>query len=584
MPSAIKVSAGYGRLYVAGPAFRIAHKLPGAALNDRRQVVEVSLTLETLRELRKITGMSPQEFAQVCTPEVLAWARAASGAEKAVAALHAKLETGWRMEFPWYSDEPDRPPYDHQTIMASVACSVDGCSYIADMGTGKTRAAAEAIRHMLETKRLDAVIVFCPRGVIGTWRRQIAQWTQGLTVVPLIEMPIKDRAAILAKAPCQSEKMVYVVNYDVAYKLESTIKALAKVMKIGVVLDEGHKIRNPQAKVSKAIVQLAQVVDWRLHMTGSPILQGAHDVWSQWYVVDLGITFGANYVQFKREFFDENKFGWSIDPKEGTLDEIGKRMRRRGLRFTKADCLDLPPKVYETVEVEMGKEQTRAYKEMEAELIAMLEGANNNDPDDDRVATAANQLVAILRLTTITSGFVKDVNDQIYRFDPNPKLDALEEIVDENIGQQQIIVWARYRENHDAICTRLARHNPRLIRGGVSQADRDDTELGFQEGRYRLLVGQQGAGGIGLNLFAASLAVYYSQGHSLEHRLQSEDRCHRAGSERHNKVTYLDMVATYMAGSIVKPTADHVVVDSLAGKKDVAHTVMDLKRLLGIAA
>jgi SNF2 family DNA or RNA helicase len=363
---------------------------------------------------------------------------------------------------------------------------------------------------------------------------------------------------------------VMVVNYDVLYLLNDALTALMGRVKVGMALDECHKIRNPQAKVTKAAVSLAQHADWRLGMTGTPVLQGAQDIWSQWYVVDLGITFGANYVQFRREFLDENPYTFKLEAKPGALEEIGIRMRKRGLRFTKEECLDLPPKIYESIEVEMTPEQKRAYKQMEADLVAMLSESN------DEYATASNQLAAILRLTQITSGFVPNETGEIHRFRPNPKLASLEEIVEEQIGAQQIIVWARYREDVRAIAERLAGFNPVLIQGGQSDQERRDAEEWFQSGERRLLVANPQAGGVGLNLQRASLAVYYSQGYSLEHRLQSEDRCHRSGSEVHNRVTYIDLV--------VKATIDEVITEALAGKKSVAEAVVDLRRAIGMEA
>lgn len=599
-PPGIKISAAYGRIYVSGPGFRTAYRLPGAAINDRRKWIELSLTLETLRGLRKMMGVSPQMFARYCTPDVLAWAKAAGRSERMVNELHARLETGFRMDFPWTDNQGRsnmggyRPPFDHQKVMATVACSLEGSAFLCDMGTGKTRAGIESLRYKLESGQVDVGTVFCPRGVMGTWKREIAMWSDGLRPITLIDISVKERAAALdayqAPGPGGAKK-IFLINYDVVYLLEKNLLSLAKRMKVGLLLDEAHRIRNPQAKVCKSSLHVAAAVEWRLIMTGSPILQGAHDIWAQWYVVDLGITFGANNAQFRREFFDASPYDFHLDPKPGALEEIGKRIRKRGLRYTKADCLDLPPKIYETLEVEMSPEQKRAYKEMEAVLVARLSGdtsakdysaffsfeeSERDDDEDEKVVTAANQLAMILRLTQITSGFAPDQNGQIHNFLPNPKLDALEEIIEENIGSQQIIVWARYRHDHDEISKRLSRFNPKIIRGGTSTDAREDIELGFQEGRYRLLIGQPAAGGVGLNLYAASLAVYYSQSYSLEQRMQSEDRCHRSGSEIHNKVTYIDLVA--------KGSIDSVIVDALAGKKNVAEVVVDLKRAIGMAA
>lgn len=614
-PQALKITANRGRLLVSGPGHRVARKVKGAIYQEKKNVVWLSLTLDSLRRLRKAAGVSAAQLARWCAPEVLAWARAAGKSESLVDEVHRRLENGWRETFPWqdlrahtaapptaperdtYTDEHGvrrwsyRTPFDHQEVMATVASLLDGTAYLCDMGTGKTRAAVEALSAKLRANTLDLVVVVCPKGVMGTWERECMNWSD----VPLTERltgRVTKRGERLEELRASIRGLglanVVVVNYDVLYLLEDDLTRLFKGKRVGFILDEGHRVRNPQAKVTKAAMRLATVATWRLHMTGTLILQGAQDVWSQWYVVDLGVTFGANWVQFRGEFFDESEYDHSIDPLDGALDEIGMRLRRRGLRYRKDDCLDLPPKMYQTIDITLTPQQQRAYREMEEWLLARLEegGAlpvlegdweyseveGGGGVEDGPVSTAANQLAMILRLTQITSGFLPDETGTLHRFSPNPKLDALAELVSEQIGSQQIIVWARYREDVRAICERLHRYNPLTIDGSTPQTKRDEAELLFQRGECRLLVANPAAGGVGLNLQAGSLAIYYSQGYSLEHRLQSEDRCHRSGSQIHEKVTYIDLIA--------QDTIDVIVRQALSDKKEVAEIVVDLKRML----
>jgi SNF2 family DNA or RNA helicase len=270
----------------------------------------------------------------------------------------------------------------------------------------------------------------------------------------------------------------------------------------------------------------------------------------------------------------------------GALSEVGMLMRRRGLRYRKADCLDLPPKQYETQEVELSAEQRAAYNQMAATLVAMLQGERApagyefpGDADDDlgdeplpgerKIATAATQLSMILRLSQITSGFLPTEEHGTHVFSVNPKLDALEEIVRENVVNQQIIVWARYRRDIETICARLANLNPVRIYGGMSERAGAQAEEDFQSGRSRVMVANAVSAGMGLTLTAASLVVYYSQDYSLENRIQSEDRCHRPGSEIHSAVTYIDLVC--------RDTVDEVVKEALDAKLEVAEAVVELR-------
>lgn len=176
--TAVKIDVAYGRLYVSGPGHKLLYKLPGGAYNEKRVAVELSLTLDTLRRIKQELRVGSAELARMCTPGVLAWAKAAGASERRVAELHQRLEAGYRRELPW-RDAGDaqtgayRPPYDHQRIMATVACELDGCAFLCEVGTGKTRAAVEALRYWLDVGRLDVVFVVCPKKVIKTDRKSV---------------------------------------------------------------------------------------------------------------------------------------------------------------------------------------------------------------------------------------------------------------------------------------------------------------------------------------------------------------------------------------------------------------------------
>jgi SNF2 family DNA or RNA helicase len=628
----IQIMAAHGRLYVTGTHARLLRELPGATQDERRlHTWQLSLTLQTLRAIRQKLNISQQQMAASCTPEVLRWAKAAGEQERKLLDLHRRLAGGYRADAVWADgrtcqpapehapqDQVDvaprgashidetgqpyfhrwvwkyRPPYDHQKVMATVALELDGCAFLCEMGTGKTRAAIAAAEEQLRRGAVDLVLVICPKGVMNTWEREVRQWS---SLRPQqLRGSSRTVAAVLrefARASTTTSNIA-VVNYDKIATLERDFVQLLDARRVMIILDEMHIIKNPQAAVTQACMELARHAAYRLGMTGTPIANGAYDIWSQWYFVDLGITFGANFVQFRREFFMEYAWSWTIDPADGAHDEIGTRMQLRGVRYRKEDCLDLPPKLYEQVEVEMTSQQRAAYEQMRDELIAWLRGQSvrpapgdaDEDADEDdvmqgdgRVATAANQLVAMMRLTQITSGHVKDENGEIFHFTPNPKLAKCSELVREIVATgRSVIVWAIYRPDIQALLDELRDLNPVRIdgtqQGSGGEADRAEAERAFQAGETKLIVANPAAGGVGINLQRASVAVYYSKGYSFIQRAQSEDRCHRSGSEQHERITYIDLLCS--------GTIDETVHAIIEGKKDVASAVVDMRRALGV--
>jgi SNF2 family DNA or RNA helicase len=579
--TAVKLDMAYGRLYAAGEGIRTLERLPGTAVNPQRRAYELTLTLENLRAIRDALGYEKPRFWAACSPALKEWARIASQSERLVADLHARLDGGHRREFPWCDQRAGneapgwapvhevedgrwkyRGPFEHQRVMATVAAELDGCAFLAEMGTAKTRSAVEALQFHVGRGAIDVALVLCPARVMGTWEREIQNWGDGTTLRPVMLAGSIDSRVKLVRGLIGEDVrgVVLILNYEAMphKRMVDALDALFRAQRCALLCDEMHRVKNAQAKTTKGTMRLAHRARWRLGLTGTLYTNGLEDVWSQWYVVDLGLEFGPNLVQFRRQWMRESFDGFGWDARPGSEIEVGKRLRKRGVRYRKDECLDLPPKVYQVQHVELSAEQKKAYSQMEEELIAEI-----GEGDDAWVSRASITLTKFLRLSQITSGHLHAPDGSTHRFKPNPKLDALLEILRET--EDQVLVWAWFREDVRMILDALRDMNV----GSLAGDDYQNVMDRFQRGELRVVVGNPASGGLGLTLTAASTAIYYSQGFGLEVRSQSEDRCHRAGSERHRSVTYIDLIAR---GSI-----DEMILQALVQKKTVAELVQDLR-------
>jgi SNF2 family DNA or RNA helicase len=448
--------------------------------------------------------------------------------------------------------------------MAEIAIRMDGSAFLAGVGSGKTRAALEAIQHLITDGQLRHILVVAPKRVLKVWEEQSARFTPVLNVTR-IPRGKKQRTAFIAEID-RAEPGIFLVNYDVLHDVVELLRDHADLHAgWGVVLDELHRVKNPRARRTKATLTIARLVSWRLGMTGTAILQGGQDIWSQWYFVDLGLEFGANYVQFRREFLVEDPYTLAIEPQDGSLDEIAQRLLLRSIRVRTEDCIDLPTEHWIDRKVTLTPEQQRAYAQMEDELLSELD-------DPENPATAAIQIVSLLRLTQITSGFVTREDGTDFEFPENPKLEATMELIEDIVEDgKSVLVWALYKADLARLRAACAARHIETVEISGRRESEPDAEERFQSGSVKVLIGQPGAGGSGLNLQQAAYAIYYSYNHNLEHRQQSAGRNMRGGSiDLHDRITYYNMVA--------ENTIDEQVLYSLAGKTDTQTYILDLRR------
>jgi SNF2 family DNA or RNA helicase len=322
-----------------------------------------------------------------------------------------------------------------------------------------------------------------------------------------------------------------------------------------VVLDEAHRVKDPQAKQTRALwhVGHASSVRYRWALTGTPVANHPGDLWSIMHFVAPDDYPTKSAYQERYCLMSFNAFGGLdvVGIRPDTRDELFKVLDPRFRRMLKAVVLpQLPPKIREIREVDMPTRQAKAYRELESNLRTRLA--------DGSLLIAANQLVVKTRLMQFASASVvvtkPDEDDiatwQVEMREPSPKLDALEEVLDElgvtttNHRIAPVLIAAEHLDIIRMISVRLdkLRVPHGIISGEVAPIDRQRAIDDMNAGRNRALVFTGKAGGVGLNMSAADTLINVQRSWSLVDEKQKEDRNHRVGSEIHDSVRIIDII------------------------------------------
>jgi SNF2 family DNA or RNA helicase len=240
------------------------------------------------------------------------------------------------------------------------------------------------------------------------------------------------------------------------------------------------------------------------------------------------------------------------------------KVRANSFRVKKEDCLDLPEKLFQTVPVTLSEKAAKLYREMAKEMIIEIE---------DTHATAAIILVKLLRLSQITSGFVKDIDGNIKVFDES-KLNTCMDLVDDLLEEDhKVVIFVRFRQDIERIKEKLLLRKVQhaILSGSVPPSKRDSLVARFQsDPDLKVFIAQVQAGSLGIDLTAADTAIFYSLDYNAANYWQAQDRIHRIGQTR--KVTYYHMV--------VPRSIDQIVLQTLKEKGDLAQTIIHTPRRL----
>jgi len=208
------------------------------------------------------------------------------------------------------------------------------------------------------------------------------------------------------------------------------------------------------------------------------------------------------------------------------IDELWQRIGDTCVHPRKEDILDVPPKIYTTHKIKLTKEQLDLYLQLQ------------NQHCTDNI-TVDNGLKLYLRFQDICNGYnpieTDEVNEkgqhkvELIPLKENPKLDLLEELIEE-LEEQQVVVWcSRAKLLHEA-CERLREkgYTCGIYDGKVGVEQRQKDYEDFVAKKCQIIFCNQASAGYGLDgLKDANYAIYLCNSYSVEQRQQSEDRIAR---------------------------------------------------------
>jgi len=401
-----------------------------------------------------------------------------------------------------------------------------------------------AYDYLRRVKAVKRMLVVCPMSTMErTWADSVFQTFPDLEAVVLYGS--RERRLKLLK----QEADIYIINIDGVDILRDALKHRPDIDLI--VIDELAMVRNAQTKRWKTLNHICNVQHpsrrvWGL--TGSPTPNAPTDAWSQMRLVtpanqDVPKFFG----RFKDLVMKQiSPFKWIARPQ---ANDVVYSMMQPAIRFSLDDCVDLPEQIIVHRDVELTKEQLKAYKEMMATLATEAAGGQ---------ILAVNEAVKASKLVQIACGVAYGVGGSSLTLGAKPRTDLVKEIIEESDGKVIVFVPLTGALNNVAseisnmflssterAAKTLTGEGPladevAIVHGETSKNDRDRIFGEFQNGHtLRVLVANASTMSHGLTLTAATTIVWYAPVNSQETYSQACARVRRPGQKKKTVIVHI---------------------------------------------
>ncbi|GBM73450.1 DNA excision repair protein ERCC-6-like [Araneus ventricosus] len=235
-----------------------------------------------------------------------------------------------------------------------------------DMGLGKTFEVIAFLSGLIDADRIKYALIIMPVSLLPNWEKEFRKWSPGISVSLFHGTSKRERERNLLRI--QRRGHVLLTSYGMVINALSLLTEFEGRPFVWdyVILDEGHKIKNP-TKTTKAVHAIPSKN--RLVLTGTPIQNNLLELWALYDFVHQGTLLGS-LKTFKMQY--ENTISRARE-KDSTAGEkrLGTEMAENlkmlikpyFLRRTKAEIWNKEPRTSDGMsDLEKEMEQLRISK------------------------------------------------------------------------------------------------------------------------------------------------------------------------------------------------------------------------------
>ncbi len=441
-----------------------------------------------------------------------------------------------------------------------------------DMGLGKTIQVLGVLSLSRRKKEKGTALLVVPASLLDNWRLEFERFAPQLDV--LIAHPSRIPSSELKKLPTDKVEAhdAVITTYGTAMRTE-WIRSHAWWY---VILDEAQAIKNPSAKQTKAVKALN--ARWRVALTGTPVENRLGDLWSIFDFLNPGLLGSATaFTRLCKSMASGSRGGYA------PLRRLVQPYILRRLKTDKRVISDLPDKTEVNAYCFLSKRQAALYEQSVDEMKKALE-------ELEGIERRGVVLAFLMRFKQICNHPSQWLGDGNYDADDSGKLSRLCELSESIAARQdKVLVFTQFREMTEPLASFLAEvfgKSGLVLHGGTPVRKRQRLVERFQEDdRVPFMVLSLKAGGIGLNLTAASHVIHFDRWWNPAVENQATDRAFRIGQKKNV------LVHKFVCRGTVEERIDELIASKqklsdeiLSGGAESALTEMSNEELISMVS
>lgn len=436
-------------------------------------------------------------------------------------------------------------PMAHQVETAAFLTFNKKAFVFSEPGTGKTLSALWAADYLMQRGDVRRCLILCPLSIMhSAWMNDLNNSIIHRSAIVAHHYQASRRIEMV-----QQDYEFVIANYDGLNLIADEINSNGKFDLI--IVDEANAYKTVTTKRWKALKSIMNPNTHLWMMTGTPASQSPLDAYGLARLVNAeGIP--KFFTGWRDKIMNKvTQFKWA--PKANAAQDVHDALQP-AIRFTKAQCLDLPPVLTTVREVPLTPQQAKYYNLLKDRMMVQAAG---------ETITAVNAAAGVSKLLQISCGAAYTDDKEVIEFDSAPRLAVLEEVLDETT--RKVIIFALFRSTIDSIQTHLTKRNiaNETIHGDVNPTKRADIIRRFQtEPNPRVLVMQPQATAHGITLTAADTVVFYGPLMSVEQYIQCIARADRKGQDS-DKVTVVHIQGSPIERKMFKALEGKVTDNTL---------------------